>query len=253
MTTTPQFTGRLAPSISLASPAIPSRRRPAGIPDAQFAPIGPIAPFGPIDRITPNGRIARIMHSARFALMSAVGALTMLSPVGAQANDAPGVVSAWAGAVADEFRDIATQGASDLYVPLHTHHLRFVYTSKKISQFNENPWGLGYGRVLSDGRNGSRMLYAMAFKDSHNDWSPMAGYGRIWNMANAGPVRFGLGYTVFLMSRSDTLGGVPFPAALPLAEIGLGRAAVATAYVPGGKGNGNVLFIFGRYTFGNPG
>ncbi|AJF00583.2 hypothetical protein SG18_00070 [Pandoraea apista] len=177
----------------------------------------------------------------------------LLLPLAAQADNAPSGISTWAGAIVDEFREVATQGASDLYVPLHTHHLRFAYTREKIDQYNENPWGLGYGRVLSDGKNGSRMLYAMAFKDSHNDWSPMAGYGRIWNLANAGPVRFGLGYTVFLMSRSDTLGGVPFPAALPLAEIGIGRAAVSTAYVPGGKGNGNVLFIFGRYTFGKSG
>ena len=222
MPTNPQITGRLALSIRLA----------------------------------PLASHTRISQRPRPRWHSALGAaLIFLSPLAAQANDAPasGGISTWTGAIVDELRDVATQGASDLYVPLHTHHLRFAYTREKIAQYNENPWGLGYGRVLSDGKNGSRMLYAMAFKDSHNDWSPMVGYGRIWNLMNAGPVRFGLGYTVFLMSRSDTLGGVPFPAALPLAEIGVGRAAVSTAYVPGGKGNGNVLFIFGRYTFGKPG
>lgn len=195
--------------------------------------------------------------TSRIALPSFVAltaALAFMWPAEskAEASERSGIAS-WPGAIVDEFRDVATQGASDLYVPLHTHHLRFAYTSEKISQYNENPWGIGYGRVLSDGKDGSRMLYAMVFKDSHNDWSPMAGYGRIWNVAKAGPVRFGLGYTVFLMSRTDTLGGIPFPAALPLAEIGVGRASVATAYVPGGKGNGNVLFIFGRYTFGKAG
>lgn len=220
MPTNPRLNGRLALSIRLAPLASPCRKSPR----------------------------------PRRRSLAALGAVSIfLSPLAAQADDAPGGISTWTGAIVDEFRDVATQGASDLYVPLHTHHLRFAYTREKIAQYNENPWGLGYGRVLSDGKNGSRMLYAMAFKDSHNDWSPMAGYGRIWNIANAGPVRFGLGYTVFLMSRSDTLRGVPFPAALPLAEIGVGRASVSTAYVPGGKGNGNVLFIFGRYTFGKPG
>ncbi|RRW89983.1 lipid IV(A) palmitoyltransferase PagP [Pandoraea apista] len=220
MPTNPQFTGRLALPIRLAPLALPFRTS---------------------------------QHTLRRSLAALGTALMLLLPLAAQADNAPSGISTWAGAIVDEFREVATQGASDLYVPLHTHHLRFAYTREKIDQYNENPWGLGYGRVLSDGKNGSRMLYAMAFKDSHNDWSPMAGYGRIWNLANAGPVRFGLGYTVFLMSRSDTLGGVPFPAALPLAEIGIGRAAVSTAYVPGGKGNGNVLFIFGRYTFGKSG
>lgn len=225
MPTNPQCTGRLASSISLASLAIPS-----GLP--------------------------RFSRACRHHSLAIGAALACLSPLAAHADNAPessGAISTWTSAIVDEVREVASQGASELYVPLHTHHLRFAYTADKISQYNENPWGLGYGRVLSDGKNGSRMLYAMAFKDSHNDWSPMAGYGRIWNVANAGPVRFGLGYTVFLMSRSDTLGGVPFPGALPLAEIGIGRASVATAYVPGGKGNGNVLFIFGRYTFGKAG
>ncbi len=222
MPTNPQFTGRLALSIRLA----------------------------------PLASHCWISQHLRSRLLAAFGAaLLFLPPLAARANDAPasGGISTWTGAIVDELRDVATQGASDLYVPLHTHHLRFAYPREKIAQYNENPWGLGYGRVLSDGKNGSRMLYAMAFKDSHNDWSPMVGYGRIWNMANAGPVRFGLGYTAFLMSRSDTLRGVPFPAALPIAEIGVGRAAVATTYIPGGKGYGNVLFIFGRYTFGKPG
>lgn len=232
MTTPPQCIGRLAPSISLASLAVHTR--------IVLSPL----------RVHP---LRRAFQASRRHALALGAAVACLSPLAARANDAPGVVSTWTGAIVDEVRDVATQGASDLYVPLHTHHLRFAYTADKIAQYNENPWGLGYGRVLSDGKNGSRMLYAMAFKDSHNDWSPMAGYGRIWNVANAGPVRFGLGYTVFLMSRSDTLGGVPFPGALPLAEIGVGRASVSTAYVPGGKGNGNVLFIFGRYTFGKPG
>ncbi|MCE4062527.1 lipid IV(A) palmitoyltransferase PagP [Pandoraea sputorum] len=247
MTTNPQFTGRLAPSISLASLAPPPRtfyRYALSLSSRLHSPMGSLA-----SQPSRASRFARVVSMTSLC----VAAVASLTPLVAHADDSPGVISTWTGAIADEFREIATEGASELYVPLHTHHLRFAYTSEKIAQYNENPWGLGYGRVLSDGKNGSRMLYAMAFKDSHNDWSPMAGYGRIWNVANAGPVRFGLGYTVFLMSRSDTLGGVPFPAALPLAEVGIGRAAVATAYVPGGKGNGNVLFIFGRYTFGKPG
>ncbi|SNU86559.1 lipid IV(A) palmitoyltransferase PagP [Pandoraea sputorum] len=251
MTTTPQVTGRLAPSISLA-PLAPLPRtfhhRTLGLSSRLHSLPGSLA--SQPSRSLQATRFARVFSMSSLCVASAVASLM---PLTAHADDSPGVISTWTGAIADEFREIATEGASELYVPLHTHHLRFAYTREKIAQYNENPWGLGYGRVLSDGKNGSRMLYAMAFKDSHNDWSPMAGYGRIWNVANAGPVRFGLGYTVFLMSRSDTLGGVPFPAALPLAEVGIGRAAVATAYVPGGKGNGNVLFIFGRYTFGKPG
>ncbi|ALS62846.1 lipid IV(A) palmitoyltransferase PagP [Pandoraea norimbergensis] len=228
--TNPQNNGRLAQSICVVPP--PSRF--------------------PLSRPASRPSRASLRAVPTLAALTTALALSWSIEVGAEERKRSGIAS-WPGAIVDEFRDIAVEGASDLYVPLHTHHLRFAYTPEKISQFNENPWGIGYGRVLSDGNDGSRMLYAMVFKDSHNDWSPMIGYGRIWNLANAGPVRFGLGYTAFLMSRTDTLGGFPFPAALPIAEIAVGRASVATTYIPGGKGNGNVLFIFGRYTFGKAG
>ncbi|VVD90914.1 Lipid A palmitoyltransferase PagP [Pandoraea iniqua] len=232
--TNPQNTGRLAQSICVVPP-------PSRFPLSRLAD-GPSRPSRPSLRAVPT-----------LAALTTALALSWSIDVRAAEESQRSGIATWPGAIADEFRDIAVEGASDLYVPLHTHHLRFAYTPEKISQFNENPWGIGYGRVLSDGNDGSRMLYAMVFKDSHNDWSPMIGYGRIWNMAKAGPVRFGLGYTAFLMSRTDTLGGFPFPAALPIAEIAVGRASVATTYIPGGKGNGNVLFIFGRYTFGKAG
>ncbi|GAB3626516.1 phospholipid:lipid A palmitoyltransferase [Pandoraea terrae] len=167
------------------------------------------------------------------------------------AQDTRSLPGRWAEAVRHEVSDIWTHGAADLYVPLHTHHLRFAYSREKVDQYNEHPWGIGFGRALPDGNGGTRVLYAMVFRDSHSHWSPMAGYGRIWRLASVGPVDLGLGYSVFLMSRSDTMSGVPFPGALPLAAATVGRFSLTTTYVPGGKGYGNILFLFGRYTFGD--
>ncbi|MFP5406922.1 MAG: hypothetical protein ACLGHY_11520, partial [Gammaproteobacteria bacterium] len=81
----------------------------------------------------------------------------------------------------------------------------------------------------------------------------MAGYARewIWPIAGSG-LEVGLGYTAMLMSRRDIFGGFPFPAALPLASVGTQRARLMAAYVPrlsSNKGNGDVLFVFGRFTF----
>jgi palmitoyl transferase len=69
----------------------------------------------------------------------------------------------------------------DLYLPFLTWHNRFTYDKEKTDRYNERPWGGGFGvsRYNADGNWSS--LYAMAFKDSHNKWEPIIGYG--WERA----------------------------------------------------------------------
>ena len=42
---------------------------------------------------------------------------------------------------------------------------------------------------------------------------------------------------------------IPFPGVLPLVSAGYKDAMLYATYIPGGKGNGNVLFMFGRWSF----
>lgn len=69
----------------------------------------------------------------------------------------------------------------DLYLPFLTWHNRFTYDKEKTDRYNERPWGGGFGvsRYNADGNWSS--LYAMVFKDSHNNWEPIVGYG--WERA----------------------------------------------------------------------
>jgi lipid IVA palmitoyltransferase len=140
-------------------------------------------------------------------------------------------------------------GDNDLYLPFHTYHLRFAYSDEKIDSFNENTWGLGYGRSRSDESGNWDGLYFMAFSDSHSKPEYIAGYGHQWIWGDSESLHAGLGYTAFITARSDTFHYIPFPAILPIASISYDRVAINTTFVPGTSGNGNVLFFWSTIGF----
>jgi palmitoyl transferase len=141
-------------------------------------------------------------------------------------------------------------GANELYVPVETWHNRLTYDHDKISSFNERPWGLGFGKGYVHENGDWSGFYAMAFKDSHNAWEPIAGYGRTWNVHPLDNAWFvGAGYTVFLTSREDIMGYLPFPGVLPLVSTGYKSLTFQGTYIPGKRNNGNVAFFWGKYAF----
>ena len=48
---------------------------------------------------------------------------------------------------------------------------------------------------------------------------------------------------------TDTLKGLPVPVVLPLASLQYRKSAVMASFMPGPRGNGNVLFLFGRIAY----
>jgi len=152
-------------------------------------------------------------------------------------------------AVAGEVSDIWTQGASEIYLPFKTHHMRWAYSREKIDGYQESPPGLGYGLGRFDAKGNWSGLYAMGFQDSHYRPQWMAGYAwkAIWGERSG--LHAGLGYTAFLTARSDIGRYTPLPAVLPIASLGYQKFTLEAAYVPGGKGNGNVLFFWGKWSF----
>lgn len=124
-----------------------------------------------------------------------------------------------------------------------------MYSAEKIRSFNEKAWGGGWGRSIYDEDGDWQGLYAIAFLDSHSKVEPMAGYGFLKIGKLSDNFRLGAGYTVFLTARHDIMSYVPFPGILPLVGAGYKDAMLYATYIPGGKGNGNVLFVFGRWHF----
>ena len=143
----------------------------------------------------------------------------------------------------------AKEGDWELYVPLYTYHLRFAYTDEKISSYNEHPSGLGFGRGRIDEKGNWHGLYAMFFHDSHFKPEYQLGYGfkTFWPIADS--LKVGLGYTLFLGARTDINNYIPFLGILPVASLEYGRFSLDATYVPGGQGNGNVIFIWSKIRF----
>jgi palmitoyl transferase len=150
----------------------------------------------------------------------------------------------------EHVKDTWTEGKVEVYVPFISYHMPFAYSAESRAQQNEYPAGGGIGLGRFNDSGNYEGTYAMAFLDSNSAMSYMAGYAWIptWNVKNS-EVKVGAGVTGFLMSRQDYFGGIPFPGVLPVASISYKQLSLQATYIPGGQGNGNVLFAWGKWTF----
>lgn len=163
--------------------------------------------------------------------------------------------SGWLAHKCARIAEALREGEHDLYLPLHAHHGRHTYSAQRVSEFNEDSLGIGFGRSVIDQHNRWRGdwhgVYLMGFRDSHYKLQTMLGYG-YQSYLGTGKLKLGLGYTAFLTSRQDIAGGFPIPAVLPMASINYGRASLMGAYIPrlsSKDGNGDVLFLFGHFSY----
>jgi lipid IVA palmitoyltransferase len=170
---------------------------------------------------------------------------------------APTLVNANTGDQTPGWLDTAWQHVSDtwetgdveLYVPFLTYHMPWAYRDDLLNSYNEYPAGAGLGKGRFNSNGNWESIYAMGFLDSHSKPSFMAGYAWAPTWELGSDIKVGVGLTGFLMSRSDYWNGIPFPGILPIASIGYKRLTIQAAYVPGGQNNGNVLFMWGKWTF----
>lgn len=133
------------------------------------------------------------------------------------------------------FRD----GHTDLMLSLYTYHPPYKYPNRDNQ--NHYPWGGGVARTLIDEKDNERIVYALAFSDSHYDFQASVGYGWIARWPLFAGLKGGLGYTVFVTTRADS-NYIPFPAILPLASLGTDQFMVYGTWIP----STDVLFFFAR-------
>ena len=157
--------------------------------------------------------------------------------------------SAWDTA-GQHLSDIWNKGDIELYVPFWSYHLPFAYSPENRASYTEYPAGGGLGKGWYNASGNWEGVYVMGFQDSHAQPMYLAGYGWVptWNPINE-QTRIGVGATVFLFMRSDINSYAPTPGILPMATVGYGPVDVQVAYIPGGQGNGNVLFWWAKYSF----
>lgn len=174
----------------------------------------------------------------------ALSAFNETTPVGLKPASARSAGwSGWMGDAWSGMGSVAEQGRSGLILPAYTVHPAWDYPNRHNQ--NGYTWGGGISRSVIDERGNERMVYALAFSDSHYDLQPVFGYAWLarWPLGNSG-LYGGLGYTLGVTFRSDT-SWLPLPAPLPLASLGTDSFGVYATYVP----ISNVLFVFAKAQF----
>lgn len=135
-------------------------------------------------------------------------------------------------------------GRHDLFLSGYSVHVPWRYEEERREQLNTVNWGAGYGRSVRGGTQ-DWLIYGIAFRDSH--WEPQYLVGWAWmKTGDAGPLRFGVGYTGFLTGREEWASWCPVPAALPLVSVGVAPFHVYATYIPGW----DTVYVFGRVTVG---
>ena len=183
------------------------------------------------------------------AYKSFLAALALSVSIAAHANGSDSQRSIL-GTAWQHVTDTWNHGDTELYVPFLTYHMRFAYRQELLDKYNEYPAGLGLGKGRYNDSGNWESIYAMGFLDSHSKPSFMVGYAwaPTWEIGNS-DFKVGVGLTGFLMTRTNYWNGLPFPGVLPIASIGYKQLAIQAAYIPGGRNHGNVLFMWGKWTF----
>lgn len=142
-------------------------------------------------------------------------------------------------------KTIISEGSSGLLLPAYTIHPGYAYKTEKRHNENGYTWGGGISRNFIDSRGNRRIMYAMAFSDSHNNFEPFMGYGWLsrWRLGST-PFYAEAGYTIGLTARGDYK-WIPFPALLPLLGVGTDNFSIYGTYVP----FSDIFFFFANMTF----
>jgi|GEM_PF-936040 len=142
--------------------------------------------------------------------------------------------------------NIYDNGGLSIILSGYAYHGRSTYTPEKLTEFNEKAWGLGISKVVRDEKDNEEALQLLVLSDSHAKPQINAVYSYQWMMPLGSKLEAGAGYMAGLFSRTDILGGFPFPAALPLFTFGTRDTKVIMTYIPrlsANKGNGDVLYV----------
>lgn len=153
----------------------------------------------------------------------------------------------------DPVAEAYSDGSYEAYLPLHTHHLRSAYTKEQIANYQEYPPGFGIGRGLYNDKGNYQGVYLMGFQDSHfkPEWHLGYTWKAIWRPAD--DLRLGLGYTAFLMTRTDMGHYIPLPGIVPVASLAYRNLTLESTFIPGAAGRGNVVFVWAKWEFGKAG
>ena len=178
----------------------------------------------------------------RIVRLYLAGVFAVVAPL-ANAEDQPGWIDrAWT-----ELKMTYELGNTEYYATFRTWHLPWAYNQDQNKEYQNWPLGFGLGRGHFDDKGNWHGVYAMGFQDSHfkPEWNIGYGWKTFWRPV--GDLKVGLGYTAGLTARTDIAHYTPVPMILPIASVDYGKLSLEGAYVPGGKGFGNVILIWAKW------
>lgn len=145
----------------------------------------------------------------------------------------------------DTVENLYENGRLSMILSGYAHHGRNTYTQARLDELNEKVLGLGISKELRDKKDNEESIQFLIMADSHYRPQILANYNYQWMKPLGDKWEAGIGYVLGLASRTDIIGGIPFPGILPLASIGTRDTKLMLTYIPRfqGKGNGDVLFL----------
>jgi opacity protein-like surface antigen len=170
---------------------------------------------------------------------SALSAINDTTPAGMKPRADRASGWGWFGDQWESGKALAARGQLNLLLPAYTTHPAAQFDNYR--EQNGYPFGAGLASYWVDGRDNERMLYALAFSDSHYNIQPMAGYAWLARWPVFRGIKAGIGYTALISARNDSI-WLPFPAVLPVLSLGTDAASVYAVYIP----TQNVTFAFLR-------
>jgi len=144
----------------------------------------------------------------------------------------------------DGTKHIWNEGTQDIYVSGYFYHTPYGFSHEKRDEYNDNAWGGGYGRTLTEDNLNQRMLYGIIATDSHRKRMYLAGYAWLARWPFIGGLRVGAGYSALLISHSTSTNYWPVPLLAPVASIGTDNAAIYATYFNA------IGYFFTKFSFG---
>ncbi len=169
----------------------------------------------------PLGAAAEDGADAWKALGDKINSTTPAALQSAEAREAGPLQGLW-----DGTKRIWNEGAQDIYVSGYFYHTPYGFSREKRDEYNDNAWGGGYGRTLTEDNLNQRMLYGIIATDSHRKRLYLAGYAWLARWSFIGDTRVGAGYSALLIAHSTSTNYWPVPLLAPVASIGTDNAAV---------------------------
>ena len=150
----------------------------------------------------------------------------------------------WWSGLWDGTKRIWNEGTQDVYVSGYFYHTPYGFSKQRRDEYNDNAWGGGYGRTLTEDNLNQRMLYGIIATDSHRKRMYLAGYAWLARWEFIGDVRVGAGYSALLISHSTSTNYWPVPLLAPVASIGTDNAAIYATYF------NSIGYFFTKFSFG---